>query len=500
MSIYKRVAGNLVIQTVGATDTVTFEGLTANAATVIIDGDLTVSGNASLTGNISGDRIFNGTTSIEIPVASGNALISVGGVSNVLVVSSTGANVTGTANVSGAVAMGSTLSAVGNITGANLNTAGNVWISRDASVAQPTIRFTDTDTDVTDGQTFGAVEWFTSDTSGGGARVTAAIRAVAAGVAGNANVQILTSTNGAAATPKVTVLSTGNVGIANTAPVDTLAVTGTIYGSSTLVAVGNITGGNLITAGRVTATGNLVTGANVVASGYVTATGNVSAGNVISLGSVTAGAAGVTATGNVRGGNLVSDAAVSATGNITGSDLFTQGVVSATGNVLAGNAVIGNTVSAPNVVISGLSSGTGIGVENIVWQSTDFTVDSATMANVGVLTFTALENQAYKFDAFMPVVPDGSTTTAFSVLFDNGSCNYVLETQTTPTAAWAAASSTSSNTTGTTQSMTGTDMRIVRISGTFAHTGNTDVTIRAQTSAANLVVKSGSHLTFTRIG
>jgi hypothetical protein len=396
--------------------------------------------------------------------------------------------------------MGSTLSAVGNITGANLNTAGNVWISRDASVAQPTIRFTDTDTDVTDGQTFGAVEWFTSDTSGGGARVTAAIRAVAAGVAGNANVQILTSTNGAAATPKVTVLSTGNVGIANTAPVDTLAVTGTIYGSSTLVAVGNITGGNLITAGRVTATGNLVTGANVVASGYVTATGNVSAGNVISLGSVTAGAAGVTATGNVRGGNLVSDAAVSATGNITGSDLFTQGVVSATGNVLAGNAVIGNTVSAPNVVISGLSSGTGIGVENIVWQSTDFTVDSATMANVGVLTFTALENQAYKFDAFMPIAPDGSTTTAFSVLFDNGACNYVLETQTTPTAAWAAASSTSSNTTGTTQSMTGTDMRIVRISGTFAHTGNTDVTIRAQTSAANLVVKSGSHLTFTRIG
>jgi hypothetical protein len=395
--------------------------------------------------------------------------------------------------------MGSTLSAVGNITGANLNTAGNVWISRDASVAQPTIRFTDTDTDVTDGQTFGAVEWFTSDISGGGARVTAAIRAVAAGAVGNANVQILTSTNGAAATPKVTVLSTGNVGIANAAPVDTLAVEGTMYGSSTLVTVGNITGGNLLTGGSATATGNIV-GGNIATAGLVTVTGNVSAGNVISLGSVTAGAAGVTATGNVRGGNLVSDAAVSATGNITGSNLFTQGVVSATGNVLAGNAVIANTVQVPNVVISGSSSGTGIGVENIVWQSTDFTVDSATMANVGVLTFTALENQAYKFEAFMPVAPDGSTTTAFSVLFDNGSCNYVLETQTTPTAAWAAASSTTSNTTGTTQSMTGTDMRTVRISGTFAHTGNTDVTIRAQTSAANLVVKSGSHLTFTRIG
>jgi hypothetical protein len=499
MSIYKRVAGNLVIQTVGATDTVTFEGLTANAATVIIDGDLTVSGNASLTGNISGDKIFNGTTSIEIPVASGNALISVGGVSNVLIVSSTGANITGTANITGAVTTGSTLSVVGNITGANLNTAGNVWISRDASVSQPTIRFTDTDTDVTDGQTFGAVEWFTSDTSGGGARVTAAIRAVAAGAVGNANVQILTSTNGAAATPKVTVLSTGNVGIGNAVPVDTLSVEGTVYGSSTLVAVGNITGGNLLTGGSATATGNIV-GGNIATAGLVTVTGNVSAGNVISLGVVTAGAAGVTATGNVRGGNLVSDAAVSATGNIDGSNLFTQGIVSATGNVLAGNAVIGNTVQAANTVITGRSSGTGIGVENIVWQSTDFTVDSATMANVGVLTFTALENQAYKFEAFMPIAPDGSTTTAFSVLFDNGSCNYVLETQTTPTAAWAAASSITSDTTGTTQSMTGTDMRTVRISGTFAHTGNTDVTIRAQTSAANLVVKTGSHLTYTRIG
>lgn len=499
MSTYKRVAGNLIIQTVGATDTVTFEGLTANAATVIIDGDLTVSGNASLTGNISGDKIFNGTTSIEIPTASGNALISVGGASNVVVVTATGANVAGTANITGAVAMGSTLSAVGNITGANLNTAGNLWITRDASVAQPTIRFTDTDTEVADGQTFGALEWFTSDVSGSGARVTAAIRAVAAGTIGNANVQILTSTNGAAATPKVTILSTGNVGIANAAPVDTLSVTGTMYGSSTLVTVGNITGGNLLTSGSATATGNIV-GGNIATAGLVTVTGNVSAGNVISLGVVSAGAAGVTATGNVRGGNLVSDADVTATGNITGSNLFTQGVVSATGNIQAGNAVITNTVRASNVVISGLSSGTGIGVENIVWQNTDFTVSSATMANVGVLTFTALENQAYKFDAYMPIAPDGSSTTAFAVLFDNGSCNYTLETQTTPTAAWATASSITSDTTGTTQSMTGTDMRTVRISGTFAHTGNTAVTIRAQTSAANLVVKTGAHLTYTRIG
>jgi hypothetical protein len=501
MSTVKRISGDYTVQTLNPGDVVAINTteMTVTATSLSVIGNLSVTGNASLTGNIAGDNIFNGTTSIQIPAPSGNALISVGGTSNVLVVTSTGANVAGTANVTGAVTTAATVSAAGNVTGANLNTSGNIWITRDASVSQPTIRFTDTDTDVADGQTFGAVEWFTSDISGTGARVTAAIRAVASGAVGNANVQILTSTNGDPVTPKVTVLSTGNVGIGNTEPVDTLSVEGTVYGSSTLVAVGNITGGNLATAGRITATGNIV-GGNIVTAGLATVTGNVTAGNVISLGVVTAGAAGVSATGNVRGGNLVSDADIVATGNIDGTNLFTQGIVSATGNVQAGNAVIVNTVSAPNVVISGLSSGTGVGVENIVWQNTNFTIDSATMANVGVLKFTALANQAYRFSTYLPIEPDGSTTTAFSVLFDSGACNYTLETQTTPTAGWAVASSTTSDSTGTTQNMTTTDLRTVRISGTFSHTANTDVVIRAQTSAANLVVKSDAHLSYTRIG
>jgi hypothetical protein len=499
MSTYKRSSGNIVFETVSANSLISFVGPVANAATVFINGNLSVTGNVSLTGNIAGDRITNGTTEIAIPEHNGNVLISVGGTSNVLAVTAAGANITGTANITGAITTASSISAAGNVTGANLNTGGNIWITRDAGLAQPTIRFTDTNNEVTDGQTFGAVEWFTSDISGTGERVTAAIRAVAAGTFGNANVQILTSTNGAPATPKVTVLSTGNVGIGNATPVDTLSVDGTVYGSSTLVTVGNITGGNIGTAGRITATGNIV-GGNINTAGRVSVTGNVLAGNVISVGTIEAGAAGILATGNIRGGNLVSDADIVATGNIDGSNLFTQGIVSAAGNVQAGNAVIVNTVSVPNVVISGLSSGTGIGVENIVWQNTNFNIESATMANVGVLKFTALANQAYRFNAYLPIEPDGATTTAFSVLFDGGVCNYTLETQTTATAGWAVASSTTSDSTGTTQNMTTTDLRTVRISGTFTHTTDIDVAIRSQTSAANLVVKSGAHLSYTRIG
>jgi hypothetical protein len=341
--------------------------------------------------------------------------------------------------------------------------------------------------------------------SGSGARITSSIRSIASGVLGNANVQILTSTNGAAPTAKVTVDNVGNVGIANVEPLHTLAVSGTMYGSTTLTVVGNVTGGNLLTAGSATATGNIV-GGNIATAGLVTVTGNITGGNIISLGIVEAGAPGVSATGNVRGGNIVSDADIVATGNIDGSNLFTQGIVSATGNVIAnnssfgGNASVSQTTTTANLIVTNSSSGTGIGVENIVWQSTDFTIESASLANVGVLTFTALENQAYKFEAYMPVAPDGSTSTAFAVLFDNGSCNYTLETQTTATANWATATSNTSDTTGTTQNMTGTTVRTVRITGTFAHTGNTDVTIRAQTSAANVVVKSGAHLTYTRIG
>jgi filamentous hemagglutinin len=345
MSTYKRVAGDYTIQTLGA-NTITFAGNVANAVTVVVDGNFAVTGNATLSGNISGDKLFNGSTSIEIPVVNGNANITIGGVSNVAVFTTTGANITGTVsatgNTTGAnINTNGLVSAVGNVIGGNTVSLGNITITRDASAGQPTIRFQDTDTTGANGTVLGAVEWFTSDLTAPG--VSAAVRATLVDTGGNSNVQILTGTPGSLSA-RVTVLHTGNVGIANTAPDTTFGVTGTAYISGNTTVTANIAGGNLITPGLITAAGN-ITGANLITSGLLTVTGNVISGNVNTAGQITAGAAGITATGNIRGGNLVSDGSITSTGNVTGDNFNTQGQVSAQGNVIANNISAGNVIS-----------------------------------------------------------------------------------------------------------------------------------------------------------
>ena len=495
MSTVKRVSGEYTIQSIGASDPINLISPSVN-----IEGNLTVTGNAVLVGNINADKIFNGTTSIEIPVTGGNANVTIGGTSNVVVWATTGEYVTGLQSVTGNITGGNLrtagqVSATGDVTGANINVSGNVLISRDASIGQPTIRFTDTDTTVSDGQVLGAVEWFTSDVSPPGSpRVTSGIRAVASGVLGNANIQILTSTNGAAATAKVVVDNVGNVGIANAAPLDTLAVTGTAYVS------GNITGGNFITGGFVSATGNVlatgnVTGGNVITAGLATVTGNITGGNIISVGAVSAGAAGISTTGNVTGGNVNSNGLISATGNVTGANVVgTLGVFS--GNLSA----TANTVTS-NLQVTGNSYGTGIGVENIVWQPTTVAFASATMANVGSLGFLALAGSSYKFEAYMPILIDGggATATGFGTRFDAGVCYYTVEFQTTQTSTFNTATSNVSGVAPATASMSGATPRTARITGTIYSAGNANVTIQAQTAAANIGIQSGAFLTYTRI-
>ena len=495
MSTVKRVSGDYTIETINAGDLVTLQSTNVN-----IVGNLTVTGNAVLTGNINADKIFNGTTSIDIPVVNGNANITIGATSNVAVFSTTGQFITGLQSVTGNIDGGNLrtagqVSATANVTGGNLIvSSGNINVTRaSTATTQPAIRFTDSNTAVTTlGANIGSIEWFTSDSTGAGARVTARIQAVYADTNGNANIQIQT---GSTATPttRITVIgSSGNVGIANAAPLDTLAVTGTTYVSGNVTSAANISGANLITAGLATVTGN-ITGGNLITAGLATVTGNITGGNVISLGAVSAGAAGITATGNVRGGNVNSDGLISATGNITGANIV------AVQTSFAGNLSATANVVTSNINVTGNSYGTGIGVENIVWQPTTVAFNSAVQANVGVLGFLALAGRSYKFESFLPILPDGSTTTGFSTYFDAGTCYYTVEAQATQTAVWETSTSNVSSTAADTQSMTGSTPRAVRITGTIYSAGNANVAIQAQTSVANINIQSGAYLTYTRI-
>lgn len=495
MSTVKRVSGDYTLETINAGDLVTLQSTNVN-----IVGDLTVTGNAVLTGNINADKIFNGTSSVEIPTINGNITFNPSGVSNVMVISSSGVSFSAAVSFSGNVDGGNLrttgqVSATGNVSGGNLTVAtGNIVLTQTSgATSSQMIRFQDANTAVTTvGANVGSIEWFTTDATGAGPRITARIQAVYEDTNGNANIQIQT---GSTTTPttRITVIgSSGNVGIANSAPLHTFAVTGTTYVS------GNITGGNIITGGAVSATSTVsatgnITGGNLITGGLATVTGNITGGNIISLGAVSAGAAGVSTTGNVTGGNVNSDDRISATGNITGANLV------AILGVFSGNlSATANTVTS-NLNVTGNSSGTGIGVENIVWQPTTVAFNSAVQANVGVLGFLALAGRSYKYEVYLPILPDGGTTTGFSTYFDAGTCYYTVEAQTTQTSAFNTSTSNVSSTAAATQAMTGTTPRTVRITGTIYSAGNANIAIQAQTSVSNINIQSGAFLTYTRL-
>ena len=550
MSSVKRVSGDYTIQSMGATDVVN-----VNSPFVNINGNLTVSGNAVLVGNINADKIFNGTTSIEIPTTSGNANVTIGGVSNVVVFSTAGQYLTGVFSATGNIDGGNLrtsgqVSATGNVSGGALTvSSGNIVLTQTSgATSSQMIRFTDANTAVTSlGSNIGAIEWYTSDPTGAGARITARIQAVYADTNGNANIQIQT---GSTATPttRITVIgSSGNVGIANSAPLHTLAVTGTGYVSGNLTSAANISGGNVLTTNltqtsNIAVTGNITSnigstgvGIRTVASTYTDsttassgtavtnhihvlsqptlaasntsvtttdaatlyidnapATGTnmtitnryavyVAAGNIYSAGNVQSIA-------NITGGNINSDDRISATGNITGANIIAVQNVSTTGNVITAN-----------LNVSGNSYGNGIGVENIVWQPTTVAFANTSQANVGVLGFFALAGYSYKFDAYLPILPDGGTTTGFSTYFDAGTCYYTVQAQTDQNTDFSTSTSNVSGTAAATQSMINTTPRTVQIKGTIYSAGNANVAIQAQTSAANLNVQSGAYLTYTRI-
>ena len=283
-------------------------------------GNFTIAGNT----DASTSDLSNGTSNVNIPVANGNILISSNGVANVMVVTGTGANITGTLNVSGN-ANAAALGVSGNVQAAYFIGNGSQLTGIDATAIQ-----------------------------NGNANVkTYANGNVAISAAGSGNIVVVTST-GANISGYANI--TGNAAVGNLTATDVTATT--LGGSLTtnaqpnitsvgtltsLTVTGNISAGNISAtnisgnvSGAANTAGTVTTNAqpNITSVGTLTSlsvSGNVSAGNVsatLVTGTLTTGAqpnitslgtlTSALSSGNITAeGNLISDNLISRTGLLT---------------------------------------------------------------------------------------------------------------------------------------------------------------------------------------
>jgi filamentous hemagglutinin len=237
---------------------------TISPGLVAIVGDLSVSGNATLSGNILGDRIQNGTTSFDIQTASGNANINIGGTGNLAVFAP------------GNLLMTGNISPTANITydlGTNTNRWKDLWLSNS------TIYLGNSQISAN------ATSLIFTNPAGG----QTVLAGVTAGITG------------------ATVSASGNITGGNILTGGLISATGAITGAaltgtSLTVSTGNITGGNLILTGAIQDSGQLdiqttASNSNIVLT--PNGSGNVNiGGNIMPTANATANIGSATLTYN----------------------------------------------------------------------------------------------------------------------------------------------------------------------------------------------------------
>ena len=186
---------------------------------------------ANISGNISGN-IINGNSNIIVN-ANSNVAVSVAGNANIVVVTATGANITGTANITGNVATGNI--AAGNLITANFaNFANNVVVTSNASANNLSV---------------------TANIDGGNLTITGV-----ANITGN--------------------VATGNIAAGNLITANFANFANNVVITSNLSS-GNLAAGNLITANfanftnNILVSGNANIGGNVFAANLVNGTSNI---------------------------------------------------------------------------------------------------------------------------------------------------------------------------------------------------------------------------------
>ena len=300
------------------------------------------------TGNITAGNITgtysNGNSNINIPSSNGNVIISSAGVSNVVVVTGTGVNITGTLNTG-----------TGNITGGNViatlvgphsNGTSNVNIA--SSNGNVTISVNGTANVVTVTNTGINVAGYISTSTNSNITLSGTLSQITG--ANNVSATYLGGTLTTVAQPNITSVGT----------LTSLSVTGNLTGGNLITA--NYFTGNLtpITNGSITLSGtsSQITGANLVSANYFTGVLTTSAQpNITSLGTLLtvthAANANILMSGtqsNISGANLVSAnyftgvLTTAAQPNITSVGTLTS--LAITGNTTTGNLTGANLVSA----------------------------------------------------------------------------------------------------------------------------------------------------------
>jgi len=422
--------GNLHVDIAGSTDRllVTSTGIEANStisAVGNINGaNLLTAGQVSATGNVTGnfilgngyyltglnvgtqDKIANGNSNVYIPTANGDVTITASGNANIVVVTGTGANITGYANVSGNLSAGN-ITYTGELsTAGNINfTGANAYFSNVANIKIPggTANYVLT----TDGA--GNLSWQVTGSGNGNANVAGTNTQVQFNDAGSLGASANFTFDKVTETLSVTNISTaGNAVIAGN-----LTVSGTTeYINVTNLAIKD----PIISIGRGTNNAPLTSDdgkdrgeqlwyySGSEKSGFIGY--DNSAGKIIAATDVTISSEVVTVStyGNFVVGGLEA-ATVSASGNVNGANILTGGLISATGNVDANNFVAGNIISAVGNItgnyilgngafLTGIATGTPAnisnGTSNINIPVADGNVNTSVggAANVFVVTTT----------------------------------------------------------------------------------------------------------------
>ena len=179
----------------------------------------------------------------------------------------------------------------------------------------------------------------------------------------------------------------------------TFEISNAVTVGTTLVATGNITGGNLRTGGLVSAVGN-ITGGNIGVTGL-------------------ASAGSVSATGNVQAGNLRTTGLISATGSVSAAN-----IVSASGSFFLGDGGLLSNISAAvsvsqiqngtsNVKIGSSGANVTIGVSGtpnvVVIDTTTLYVDVANVASIAKSGTNAVGNIGSSTNYFNRVFATATT-------------------------------------------------------------------------------------------